>query len=72
MKIATGTTLIKNGQLIDCTGREPVLNAAVVIREGLDRRSSLVYEWSRDLFGGRHNGLESNPRYFAIRCVKHT
>ncbi len=34
MKIATGTTLIKNGQLIDCTGREPVLNAAVVIREG--------------------------------------
>ncbi len=34
MKIATGTTLIKNGQLIDGTGKDPVLNAAVVIREG--------------------------------------
>lgn len=34
MKIATGTTLIKNGQVIDGTGREPILNAAVVIREG--------------------------------------
>ena len=34
MKIATGTTLIKNGQVIDGTGREPILNAAVVIHEG--------------------------------------
>jgi len=34
MKLATGTTIIKNGQLIDGTGRAPVLDAALVICDG--------------------------------------
>ncbi|KAF0181141.1 MAG: aryldialkylphosphatase [Limisphaerales bacterium] len=34
MKIATGTTLITNGQLIDGTGKVPVPNASLVIRDG--------------------------------------
>ena len=34
MKLATGTTIVKNGQLIDGTGRAPVLNAALVICDG--------------------------------------
>lgn len=34
MKTATGTTLISNGQLIDGTGKAPVPNAALVLREG--------------------------------------
>jgi len=34
MKTATGTTLITNGQLIDGTGKVPVPNAALVIRDG--------------------------------------
>lgn len=34
MKTATGTTLIRNGQFIDGTGKPPVTNAALVIRDG--------------------------------------
>lgn len=34
MNKATGTTIIKQGQLVDGTGRPPVRDAAVVIREG--------------------------------------
>jgi imidazolonepropionase-like amidohydrolase len=34
MKIATGTTLIHNGQLLDGTGRAPIPNAALVITDG--------------------------------------
>jgi len=34
MKTAIGTTLITNGQLIDGTGRPPVPNAALVVRDG--------------------------------------
>jgi imidazolonepropionase-like amidohydrolase len=34
MKTATGTTLIKNGQLVDGTGAPPVRDAALVIRDG--------------------------------------
>ena len=34
MKTATGTTVIANGQLVDGTGRPPVRDAAVVIRDG--------------------------------------
>lgn len=34
MKNATGTTLITNGQLIDGTGKVPVPNASLVIRDG--------------------------------------
>lgn len=34
MKLATGTTLITNGTLIDGTGRQPVRNAAVIVRDG--------------------------------------
>ncbi len=34
MKIATGTTIITNGQLIDGTGAPPVTNAALVIKNG--------------------------------------
>ncbi len=34
MKIARGTTLISNGQLIDGTGAPPVLDAAVVVKDG--------------------------------------
>jgi len=35
MKTATGTMLVRNGTLVDGTGREPVANAAVVVREGM-------------------------------------
>lgn len=34
MKLAPGTTLIKNGRLVDGTGAAPVDDAAVVIRDG--------------------------------------
>ena len=34
MKTATGTTLITHGQLIDGTGRAPIPDAALVIRDG--------------------------------------
>jgi imidazolonepropionase-like amidohydrolase len=34
MKTATGTTIIKQGQLVDGTGRPPVRDAAVVIHDG--------------------------------------
>jgi imidazolonepropionase-like amidohydrolase len=34
MKISQGTTLITNGRLIDGTGKAPVPNAALVIRDG--------------------------------------
>jgi imidazolonepropionase-like amidohydrolase len=34
MKNAVGTTIIANGQLVDGTGRAPVKDAAVVIRDG--------------------------------------
>ncbi len=34
MKTASGTTLISNGQLIDGSGRAPIPNAALVIRDG--------------------------------------
>ena len=34
MKLATGITIIKNGQLIDGTGRAPILDAALVICDG--------------------------------------
>jgi imidazolonepropionase-like amidohydrolase len=34
MKTATGTTVITNGQLIDGTGKPPVKDAALVIRDG--------------------------------------
>jgi imidazolonepropionase-like amidohydrolase len=34
MKTATGTTVIANGQLVDGTGRPPVRDAALVIRDG--------------------------------------
>jgi imidazolonepropionase-like amidohydrolase len=34
MKTATGTTIISNGQLIDGTGKPPVRDAAVVVRDG--------------------------------------
>jgi imidazolonepropionase-like amidohydrolase len=34
MKTATGTLLIHNGQLIDGTGRAPIANAALIIRDG--------------------------------------
>jgi hypothetical protein len=34
MKTAIGTTLITNGQLIDGTGKVPVPNASLVIRDG--------------------------------------
>jgi len=35
MQTATGTTLIRNGRLIDGTGAPPVADAAVVIRDGV-------------------------------------
>jgi imidazolonepropionase-like amidohydrolase len=34
MKLASGTTIIKNGQLVDGTGSAPVPNAAVVVQDG--------------------------------------
>ncbi len=34
MKHATGTTLIRNGQIVDGTGTTPLANAAVVIEDG--------------------------------------
>src|SRR5437016_4659234 len=34
MKTASGTTIVTNGQLIDGTGRPPVRDAAVVIKDG--------------------------------------
>lgn len=34
MKIADGTTVIKNGQLVDGTGAAPVANAVVVVTDG--------------------------------------
>jgi imidazolonepropionase-like amidohydrolase len=34
MKIATGTTIIHNGRLIDGTGRQPIPDAAVVVADG--------------------------------------
>ena len=34
MKLATGTTVITNGTLVDGTGRPPVRDAAVVVRDG--------------------------------------
>lgn len=34
MKTATGTTIIKNGQLVDGTGAAPIADGAVVIQEG--------------------------------------
>jgi len=34
MKTASGTTIISNGQLIDGTGKAPVANAALVMRDG--------------------------------------
>jgi imidazolonepropionase-like amidohydrolase len=34
MKTATGTTVIKHGQLVDGTGRPPVRDGALVIRDG--------------------------------------
>lgn len=34
MKLAQGTTIISNGQLVDGTGAPPVLDAAVVIQDG--------------------------------------
>src|SRR5262245_7386892 len=34
MKLATGTTLIINGTLIDGTGREPVKDAVVILANG--------------------------------------
>jgi imidazolonepropionase-like amidohydrolase len=35
MRTATGTTVIRNGQLIDGTGKPPVRDAALVVRDGL-------------------------------------
>ena len=35
MKVATGSTVIANGQLVDGTGAAPVRDGAVVIRDGL-------------------------------------
>ncbi len=34
MKLATGTTIITNGQLVDGTGRPAVPDAAVVVENG--------------------------------------
>lgn len=34
MKIATGTTLIQNGQLVDGTGKPPIADAALLIENG--------------------------------------
>jgi cytosine/adenosine deaminase-related metal-dependent hydrolase len=34
MKTAPGTTVIRNGQLIDGTGAAPVADAALVVRDG--------------------------------------
>lgn len=34
MKLAQGTTIITNGRLVDGTGRPPVADAAVVVRDG--------------------------------------
>ncbi|MDR3405793.1 MAG: amidohydrolase family protein [Chthoniobacter sp.] len=34
MKTASGTTLVTNGQLIDGTGKVPIANAALVMRDG--------------------------------------
>ncbi len=34
MKTASGTTLITNGQLIDGTGKAPIANAALILRDG--------------------------------------
>ncbi len=34
MKTATGTTLIRNGQIVDGTGAAPLPNGAVVIEDG--------------------------------------
>lgn len=34
MKLATGTTVIKNGQLVDGTGKPPLPDAVVVVRDG--------------------------------------
>src|SRR5262245_23590037 len=34
MKAATGTTVITNGQLIDGTGKPPVRDAVLVLRDG--------------------------------------
>ena len=35
MKLQLGTTVIKNGQLVDGTGRSAIPNAAVVIADGI-------------------------------------
>jgi hypothetical protein len=35
MKLATGTTIITNGQLVDGNGEPPIPNAAVIVTESL-------------------------------------
>jgi imidazolonepropionase-like amidohydrolase len=35
MRTANGTTLIQNGQLVDGTGKQPIPNARVILRDGL-------------------------------------
>jgi imidazolonepropionase-like amidohydrolase len=35
MQTAKGTTVIQNGQLVDGTGRQPIPNAAVILRDGI-------------------------------------
>src|SRR5438093_13260310 len=35
MQTAKGTTVIQNGQLVDGTGRQPIPNATVILRDGV-------------------------------------
>jgi imidazolonepropionase-like amidohydrolase len=42
MKTASGTTIIRNGQLMDGTGAPPVLDAALVIQDGIIRYAGAV------------------------------
>src|SRR5205814_3848569 len=34
-KTASGTTVIRNGQLVDGTGRQPIPNATVILQDGI-------------------------------------
>ena len=35
MKTATGTTIIKNGQIVDGTGAAPIRGGVVLVQDGL-------------------------------------
>jgi len=50
MHTASGTTVIRNGQLVDGTGKEPIANAVVVIQDGIIQYA-----------GPAHSALAASP-----------